>query len=120
MRALFTLVVLAGAAAACQNDDELKSRYRAEKHRECVDGLRRHPNSARLDVERLCGCVLDRQMEGRSASELDTFVPNKQQINEWGVGCADASLRPAPLQPAPAPPPAKGGREAAEEAPKEG
>jgi hypothetical protein len=99
MRILLGLIAAAGALGACQSEDDVRTRYRAEKHRECIDGLRQHPDSAKLDIERLCNCVLDRQMAGRSSSELKTFEPDKQQIDEWGVTCAEASLRPDTIKP---------------------
>lgn len=122
IRPLLALAVAAAGLTACQSDDELKADYRAEKNRECVESLRQSPNSALLDAGRFCGCVLDRQMAGKSASELKTFVPTDRQKQEWGIGCADASLRPDAVRPPPPPaqPPAKGGREAAREAPPEG
>lgn len=125
IRTLLALTfALAGTAAlaGCRSEDELKAEYRTGKSRECLDSLRQDPNSAMLDAERFCGCVLDRQMAGKSANELEKFAPTAQQKQEWGVQCADASLRPGalgrPVAP-PAQPPAKGGEEAAAEAPKE-
>lgn len=110
----------AGTLAGCRSEESIKADYRAEKSRECLDTLRQEPNAALLDADRFCGCVLDRQMAGRSAGDLQSFVPTAAQKQEWGVRCADASLRPGALKPvaAPAPAPAMGGRDAAREAPK--
>ena len=120
MRILTGLSACCAALAACQSDDDLKAKYRAEKNQECLDSLRQSPGSAPLDAERFCGCVLDRQMAGKDAAELEKFVPSAQQKQEWGISCADASLRAVPAAQLPAPPPpAKGGEEAAREAPKE-
>ena len=83
----------AAGLAACQSDEERKAEYRAVKNRECAESLRQSPNAALLDAERFCSCVLDRQMADKSASELERFVPTAQQKQEWGIGCADASLR---------------------------
>lgn len=120
---LLVPIGFAAALAACQSDGERREAYRAEKNRECIDSLKANPKSVALDAERFCGCVLDRQMAGRTAAELKTFQPTPQQTQEWGITCADASLRPVPLvdPAAPADPePAKGGAEAAREAPAEG
>jgi hypothetical protein len=93
MRILLALIAAAGALGACQSEDEVKTKYRAQKNQECLETLRQNPDSAMLDAERFCGCVLDRQMAGKSGPELEKTAPTPEQTQEWGIACADASLR---------------------------
>lgn len=70
--ALLMLPALAGCGEGSSFDKGFKKSYREKAIPACVEATRRQSpmGAARIDVEALCTCTVDKVMEGKSAQDL--------------------------------------------------
>ncbi len=82
-------LILAGCGEGSNFDTSFKKSYREKGIKSCVEQARaRSPmGAARVDVEGLCSCTIDKVMEGKSATEL-MGAPDERKASEAISQCA--------------------------------
>lgn len=66
-----SLVAIAACGQGGAFDNGLRDSYREKALSSCVSGARSGaPPGVAIDFDRVCGCAIDRHMEGKSGTEL--------------------------------------------------
>mgnify|MGYP006196126921 CR=1 FL=1 len=66
-----SLVLIAACGQGSAFDNGLRDSYREKALSSCVSGARSAaPTGVAIDFDRVCGCAIDRHMEGKSGTEL--------------------------------------------------
>lgn len=66
-----SLVAIASCGQGSAFDNGLRDSYREKALSSCVSGARSAaPAGVPVDFDRVCGCAIDRHMEGKSGTEL--------------------------------------------------
>jgi hypothetical protein len=107
------IVPLAGCGEGSTFDNSFRTSFRENAVNSCVTSSRNAPNSSQIDWQRLCGCAIDRYMNGKSSSDLRNATPEDPALRAATEQCAleqVAGAAGAPAAGAPA-----GGAPSAEE-----
>jgi hypothetical protein len=80
--------MLAGCGGAGGNDNEIRASMRENAISQCVAASHNAPNNAQYDWPRLCGCVTDRYMAGRSTADLQNADPQDPARRAISRQCA--------------------------------
>ena len=68
-------IPLAGCGEGSAFDNGFRTSFRENAVSSCVTASRNAPNASRFDWQRLCGCAIDRYMNGKSSSDLRSANP---------------------------------------------
>ncbi len=61
-------------------DESFKAGYREKAVATCTSAASGYvPESANVDIDKICGCAADKIMEGKSATDLATTVPGSAE-----------------------------------------
>ena len=94
MRILFTgaacamTIPLAGCGEGSAFDNGFRTSFRENAVTSCVTASRSAPNASRFDWQRLCGCAIDRYMNGKSSSDLRSANPEDPALRANAEQCA--------------------------------
>ena len=117
-----SLVAIAACGQGSAFDNGLRDSYREKALSSCVSGARSAaPAGVTIDFDRVCGCAIDRHMEGKSGTEL---MRENEKTDMTGAQaamtqCLNSELRRTGAMPggaAPEGPAAAGGDNAAKPA----
>lgn len=94
MRILFTgaacamTITLAGCGEGSAFDNGFRTSFRENAVTSCVSASRTAPNASQFDWPRLCGCAIDRYMNGKSSSDLRSANPEDPALRANAEQCA--------------------------------
>ena len=82
-------LILAGCGEGSNFDTSFRKSYREKGIKSCVEQARRRSpmGAARVDIEGLCTCTIDKVMEGKSATDL-MGAPDESKAKEAISTCA--------------------------------
>jgi hypothetical protein len=86
--AFATAIPLAGCGEGSAFDNGFRTSFRESAVNSCVAASRNSPNASRFDWQRLCGCTVDRYMNGRSSSDLRSANPDDPTRRAIAEQCA--------------------------------
>ena len=92
------LLALAGCGQG--SDNEVRASIRDRSIESCIAGSRNAPEASRLDWPRLCRCVVDRSMAGRSTADLRNPDPSDPVRRAASQQCMMEQMGAAPGAPA--------------------
>ena len=81
-------VPLAGCGEGTAFDNGFRTSFRENAVTSCVASSRNAPNGGRFDWPRLCGCAIDRYMNGKSSSDLRSATPQDPALRAATEQCA--------------------------------
>jgi hypothetical protein len=79
---------LAGCGEGSAFDNGIRTSFRENAVQSCVTASRNAPNAPQLDWPRLCGCSIDRYMQGKSTSDLRNANPEDPALRAASQQCA--------------------------------
>jgi hypothetical protein len=91
---------LAGCGEGSAFDNGIRDGFRRTAVESCVSSSRGTPMPAGFDWERLCGCAIDRYMEGKSGSDLRSADPSDPALRAATQQCAMEQMGAAAGAPA--------------------
>lgn len=84
------LVTLAACGQGSSFDESFKASFREKAIATCTEQTQgKAPAGMNIDVNKMCGCVTDKIMEGKSATQLATAMPNSTE----GMAIAQTCLK---------------------------
>lgn len=83
-----TTIMLSGCGEGSAFDNGFRTSFRENAVNSCVASSRSAPNSNRFDWQRLCGCAIDRYMNGKSSSDLRSANPEDPALRANAEQCA--------------------------------
>jgi hypothetical protein len=93
------VIALAGCGEGSAFDNGIRDGFRRTAVESCVSSSRNAPMPAGFDWERLCGCAIDRYMEGKSGAELRRADPSDPALRAATQQCAMEQMGGAPAAP---------------------
>ena len=81
-------IPLAGCGEGSAFDNGFRTSFRENAVNSCVTASRTAPNASRFDWQRLCGCAIDRYMNGKSSSDLRSANPEDPALRANAEQCA--------------------------------
>ena len=91
---------LGGCGEGSAFDNGIRDGFRRTAVESCVSSSRNTTMPAGFDWERLCGCAIDRYMEGKSGADLRNANPSDPALRAATQQCAMEQMGGAPAAPA--------------------
>src|SRR4051812_34771272 len=79
---------LAGCGEGSAFDNGFRTSFRENAVTSCVTSSRTAPTRNQFDWQRLCGCAIDRYMNGKSSSDLRSATPEDPALRAATEQCA--------------------------------